>query len=266
MAKIDRKIQKVFGGNLTANENIAVYGSLKVNEPTYSTEIDVIQSKTDPVDGQSLWEKGLRGSLVANEAPTLQDLNAIFYVLSKQLAYIFQSGIPEYSVTQTYYINSLCRSSGAIYRSILDDNLNNALTNKLAWVLITPVQQTISTVYVGITTQTVAASGYSVLRAKATYYEEGSTKRLRFSVVVNVTVKTSEIYIGFSGVEFVVDQAVAVYCEPEKGDAKTVYSASGGNVAYAVKVRCSYASTTAALGYVSISGDCEISTKPMWVS
>lgn len=127
MAKITRAIQKIFCGDVPAIDNVAVFGSLAASSPDYSD---------DPIEIQSLaaYGQGWESATVLNQAPALQDMNALQYLFSRQIAYQMQAGIPEWIATQTYYIGSWAISSAGIpYVSIVDNNLNNALTDATKW-------------------------------------------------------------------------------------------------------------------------------------
>lgn len=108
---LDRKYQKVFGGSLTPTGNISVYGTKKEGNVSYSDNLDVIQSNN--------WLLGMIGGTSQDKAPYLQDLNGIFYTITKQLAYIFQAGISEWN-SQTEYIanRSVVLRNGKTYIAI----------------------------------------------------------------------------------------------------------------------------------------------------
>lgn len=126
MAEIERKVQKVFGGNLSPSGNIAVYGSKLAGSVAYSDNLDTIQNNS--------WLVGLLGAISPNKAPYVQDLNAIFYVLSKQLAYIFQAGIPEWnSQTEYFAVKSVVRYNGVLFMAIAN-NTNKTPTNAAYWI------------------------------------------------------------------------------------------------------------------------------------
>ena len=126
MAKITKEPQKIFGGDLTASGNIAVFGSLKAGTPAYSTDPSTIQS--------SHYTLGWADAVVANNAPALQDMNALFYNDSYQLAYLMQTGVPEWDAATTYYIGSVANDGfGVIYTSLTDNNLNNPLSSSANW-------------------------------------------------------------------------------------------------------------------------------------
>lgn len=110
MAEIERKSQKIFGGGLSPSGNIAIYGSMLAGAIGYSSDLDSIQSPA--------WLSGLAGAVSPDKAPYLQDLNAIFYAITKQLAYIFQAGVAEWNSETEYFANkSFVVHSGTIYRA-----------------------------------------------------------------------------------------------------------------------------------------------------
>jgi len=132
MAKIARKHQKIFAGDLTANGNISKFGSLAEGTPEYSDDPDLIQ-------GRTAYGNGFAAAIIGNYAPVLQDFNALFYVITRQLAYLFQAGISEWSSTTSYYIGSFVHDgSGVVYMSVSDSNLNQALTLATKWIALTP--------------------------------------------------------------------------------------------------------------------------------
>lgn len=116
MVKIQRTTQKIFGGTASPND-IAVLGSFKTGTPVYTDNVSALQN--------SAYEKGYGAALVANEAPFLEEQNSIPYILSTQLAYLFQQGIPEWDEGTTYYINSFVQLGGVIFKSLQDDNTGN---------------------------------------------------------------------------------------------------------------------------------------------
>lgn len=130
MSKITRKIAKIFGSTANASE-ISEFGSLAAGSPVYSTDPTVIQSL-------SKWASGWFSAVIGGNSPAIEDMNALFYVLSYQLAYLMQAGVAEWDATTTYYIGSFASDGlGNIYSSIVDTNLNNALTDLTKWKLTT---------------------------------------------------------------------------------------------------------------------------------
>jgi len=130
MSAIPRKTQLVFGASLTPSGNVAEFGSLAAGTPAYSDDPAIIQS--------AAWLNGMAAALVGNKSPALQDLNGILMVITKQLAYLLQSGIPEWDAGTTYYTNDFCRVAGSIYVSLTDTNLNNnPATDTTNWIPLT---------------------------------------------------------------------------------------------------------------------------------
>jgi hypothetical protein len=103
MSKIDR-----FGGNLEAFASDSLSG-----ERTLFGEATAADDLTSQVT-----DKFKRGWAIVgpNDAPTLQDFNALGYTLSQLLAYLHQMGVPEWSATQEYQINSIAQFGGLLYK------------------------------------------------------------------------------------------------------------------------------------------------------
>ena len=101
MPKITRKQQKVFAVNASNN---GVFGSLQANDPTYSQDPDLIQGRPAYSNG---WNDA---TYSAEQLPPLEEFQALQYLFSRQLAYIYQEGIPEWDINTTYYKGSLVKS------------------------------------------------------------------------------------------------------------------------------------------------------------
>jgi hypothetical protein len=127
MSKITRVLQKLFGDSGPSSD-FGVFGSKAAGNPTYSKDPATIQAETE-------FSEGLGGAVFGTDEVTeIEDLNALFLLLFRQLAYIFQSGIPEYEGGTTYYIGSFCQVAGVIYKSLIDDNTGNApASNPAKW-------------------------------------------------------------------------------------------------------------------------------------
>lgn len=136
MAKISRKNQKIFAGDVSPSGTLAQFGSLRNTTPTYSSDPDVLQSL-------DAWIQGWSSAVIGNYLPTLQDLNTLYYVLTRQIAYLMQSGIPEWNSTITYYIGSVVTDGvGGLYVSVANDNLNFALSQSTKWLNYGGISQT----------------------------------------------------------------------------------------------------------------------------
>lgn len=129
MTKIARVTQKVFASN-PGFEQILQFGSLYNGTPNYTSDISTIQSLNN-------WLVGWYNGAVGQANPSIEDTNGLFLVITSQLAYMFQTGIPEWDSGTTYYTGSLVNDgSGNIYVSLINTNLNNALTNTSDWQVV----------------------------------------------------------------------------------------------------------------------------------
>lgn len=125
MAKLDRIYQRLFGSTGSPTD-FGEFGSLAEGTPT---------TTTDPVDMQSraAWLGGWKSAVVADNAPAIEDFNALSYVLCRQIAYLMQDGIPEWDAETTYYIGSIVKSGSDTFVSLTDDNIGNAVTDEGTW-------------------------------------------------------------------------------------------------------------------------------------
>jgi hypothetical protein len=132
MAKITRKNQKIFAGEVSSSGVVSQFGSLKAALPSYSSDLDTIQAL-------DAWGEGWASAVISNHFPAVQDLNALHYVLTKQIAYLMQAGIPEWNAETTYYIGSFASVPNGLDRakfiSVADNNLNNDLSDTAKWML-----------------------------------------------------------------------------------------------------------------------------------
>lgn len=134
MARLARYTQKTFGTNAGINQ-MAQYGSFAAGTPsTYSGATitpTIVQSLTNFLEG---WYSAVEGAY----SPAIEDMNALFYLAFFQLAYLNQTGVSEWDSGTTYYTGCLVQSSGVMYVSIIDTNLNQAITDSTKW--FTPTQ------------------------------------------------------------------------------------------------------------------------------
>jgi len=129
MPKLDRAVQKIFASTAGVNE-IEQIGSLRNGSVNYTTDPVVLQAL-------SQYEDGLVAIVSSDKyIPALEDINAIYFLLTRQLAYLFQEGVAEWDDETTYFINSIVKKPGTadLYFSLVDDNLNHALTDTSYWM------------------------------------------------------------------------------------------------------------------------------------
>jgi len=126
MVAIPRKTQKVFGGSLTPSGNIGVIGSLAAGSPAYSGDLSTLQSLSNYLGG-------FASCTVGNSSPTMQDMNALFYLITTQLDYILQRGLPEWDAGTTYFTGCRVSSGSTSYVSLQDNNTNHSVTDGAWW-------------------------------------------------------------------------------------------------------------------------------------
>ena len=131
MAKIPRKTQQVFAAAIasgTPPNAIPQFGSLAAAAPAYSADPAVIQAL-------AAWTNGWASAVVTGHAPPLQDMNAVLFVLSQQIAYILQqgAGIEWDSGTPYYHYAFASDGVGNLFVSQQDNNTNHALTDTSWW-------------------------------------------------------------------------------------------------------------------------------------
>ncbi len=120
MARIERKHQKIFAAEAANN---GVFGSAADSTKILSSDLDTIQSKAAFSEG---W---LEAVLSDKKFPALEEFQALHYMTTSQIAYIFQEGIPAYSASATYFTNSIVKKAGTyeVYGSKINNNIGNAL-------------------------------------------------------------------------------------------------------------------------------------------
>ena len=128
MARLTRKNIKVFAGDASNN---GVFGSLQANNPTFTNDVEQLQSL-------SAWGEGWNAATETSEdLPPLEEMQGVEYVTTYQQAYIMQEGLPEWATTVTYYKGSLVKEVTAngfrIYCSLTDNNTGNLVSDTDNW-------------------------------------------------------------------------------------------------------------------------------------
>ena len=120
MAKLDRKNQLVFGSTGGTTE-FGKIGSDAAGTP------ETTKGPRRPIQSLSQYLAGLYGiTASAAEPPRIEDINALYYLMTSQLRYLFQNGVPEWHADAEYFATvSYCQRGGVIYRSVTDDNVGN---------------------------------------------------------------------------------------------------------------------------------------------
>lgn len=130
MAKLPRVHQKIFAENAVAKE-IGQFGSAVAGANKETGDIAEIQAL-------EAWEKGWSEATVSkNRYPALQERNGIDKVITQQLAYMFQEGIPEWNAETEYSSTGLVKSLDGnkikLYRSLKDGNVGHLVSEPNWW-------------------------------------------------------------------------------------------------------------------------------------
>ncbi len=134
MASIQRKFLKIFANGA---DNTGVFGSCADGTKTYSSDPEVIQSKPAYNLG---W---LAATIGARKFPPAEELQALSFLATYHLAYLFEKGIPEYEGQTVYNQFSIVRQTGtyALYGSLTDNNTGNPLTDGDNWEFLQDLSQ-----------------------------------------------------------------------------------------------------------------------------
>lgn len=137
MSLFTRFAQKLFGSSAGANR-IGEFGSLAAGSP-----VAFSGATATPANIQTLsnYDEGLDGSLVAGSTTPIQDLNALHFLSTYQLGYLFQQGVAEWDADTAYNSNSLAMSGTTVYQSTETPNLNNDPTLGSPWQIFATAPQ-----------------------------------------------------------------------------------------------------------------------------
>lgn len=128
MAKLTRAIQKIFGLNAGPTE-LGKIGSLADGTPVYTSNPTTMQALSN-------FESGLYSVMVGANSPAAQDLNSLFFLTTRQIAYLMQTGVAEWQTDTVYYKGSMVNDgNGNVYVSYTDNNSGNAVTDTTKWFL-----------------------------------------------------------------------------------------------------------------------------------
>lgn len=130
MSKLERKNHKVFGINATETK-VGQFGSANATTKITTKDVEKIQAL-------DAWEQGWEAGAVGNNRyPTQQERTGVDYEHSYQIGYMLQEGVPEWNKDTTYNKGSIVKTYNGTtlqnYVSLVDDNLNNAVTDTAKW-------------------------------------------------------------------------------------------------------------------------------------
>ena len=134
MAKLDRKDVKIFAEN--SKETLITEFRTEDSEgstASFSRDPDVIQNEN--------YSQGwVNNTNNLNTKIYGEDLNAVNYVLSYLLKYLYENGIAEWKSTTTYYQNSICKVDNALYLSLQNNNIGNDPTSTVSYWKSIPLE------------------------------------------------------------------------------------------------------------------------------
>ncbi len=122
MAKLPRVTQPIFAENAANN---GVFGSAQDNGGAGDVATDIANAMSLPA-----WAQGWLDAIIgASKFPPLEEFQTLTWVMSSQLAYILQQGMPEYDVATEYFTNNIVVKTGTyeLYGSLVNANLGNPL-------------------------------------------------------------------------------------------------------------------------------------------
>ena len=124
MSKIERKNLKIFAENAA---NTGQFGSAQTGTKITTQDPETVQALT-------AWGSGWANAVIGgSKLPPMEELQATTFVSTYNLAYLFQEGIAEWNAETNYHAGSWVKSGQQIYASLVNDNLNNALTDGTKW-------------------------------------------------------------------------------------------------------------------------------------
>jgi hypothetical protein len=136
MAALTRVLQKIFGETGDTAE-FGQVGSDSAGSPATTKNLDTIQSLSQYAAGLF----AITSNLI--NPPRGEDFNALLYLITTQLKYLFQSGVPEWIATENYYANKsfVIGSNGNIYKSLTgtdgSPNINhNPVGDTTNWAIV----------------------------------------------------------------------------------------------------------------------------------
>lgn len=139
MARINRATQKIFGSSANSTA-ITQFGTAKDAEPKYLDDMPLGGNPIEFLQSNSSFTTGWANSLEQDLAPFMQDSNALWYMITSQVAYLLKNGIAEYDVNTTYDKGDLAKvvqqnGTVVIYKSLQNDNLGHATNESGYWVM-----------------------------------------------------------------------------------------------------------------------------------
>ena len=211
--KITNSNIKLFAGSAGVTGVLGVFGTYKAGSSAYSSDPDIIQGFTGAtgrtgLTGQSAWTQGWYAGVDSKLVPTIQDMNAFFHVMTRQLAYLNQVGIHRWLSTVTYANGSyVTDSDGTVYQSTAGvGNLNKIVSNPDYWQVlwsnkVTRIGDNYTPAYndnLIIWSEAAPTAGHETITLPA--YKSGQAGR-EIIICVSSSTATKKVTISGAGVE-----------------------------------------------------------------
>jgi len=110
MGKLSRVDMKIFGSSGGTTE-FGQFGSDAAGAALTTKDLATIQALSEYLEG---WYSATSSG---SEPPAIQDMNGLFLLITSQLRYFMQMGMPEWLAAQDYYIGSWVQVAGVLYMS-----------------------------------------------------------------------------------------------------------------------------------------------------
>lgn len=140
MAKVLLKTPKIFAKDAV---NKGVIGSGQTGAKDTSSDLTVLQSLAAFFNGFN--DIVLSGRRLV----PLEELNSLNFIHTYQAFYQRQEGIPEYDAAMNYQTYSIVKKVGTVqlYKSLIDDNIGQALTDDTKWKFLIDLNDTSTPVF-----------------------------------------------------------------------------------------------------------------------
>lgn len=112
------------------NSDVGIFGSKYNGSPLSSTDPDSIQDLSNPA---SSWLSGWSKAVVSSQAPCMEDMNGVMYVLSYMTKYLYQTGIPEWNSDEDYNLYALTQYGGVLYFCLSANSNQNPSSSPSYW-------------------------------------------------------------------------------------------------------------------------------------
>lgn len=126
MTRIARSTQQIFAGSAVNNGQ---FGSGALGSKLLTNNLSTIQALP-------AWSQGWLAAVIGTkDFPALEEFQALDFLITTQLSYLFQEGVAEYDSATMYYQKSIVKAPGTyqLYGSKTDGNIGNALTDTTNW-------------------------------------------------------------------------------------------------------------------------------------